>query len=69
MACAEKLRLVLEYTKAAWQFSQVVANLHANTGSSSKEQHEQMKRIVDGRRIVMEQARLTLDRHVSDHGC
>lgn len=51
------------------EFSEAVANLHAKTGVSSKGQHEQMKRIVDGRRIVMEQGRLTLDRHVSDHGC
>jgi hypothetical protein len=59
MACGEKLLLVLEYTKAAWEFSGAVANLHAKTGVSSKEQDEQMKRIIDGRRIVMEQGRIT----------
>ena len=67
--CDEKLRLVLEWNMATEHYSDAVTNLNAKTGISAHREYEQMKRVVDDRRNVMDRARITFDKHVSDHGC
>ena len=69
ICCDEKVRLVLEWNTATEHYSDAVTNLNASTGISAHQEYEQMKRIVEARRGVMERARFTFDKHVSDHGC
>jgi hypothetical protein len=67
--CNEKVRLVLEWNTATEHYSDAVTNLNGKTGISAHPEYEQMQRIVKDRRGVMERARFTFDKHVSDHGC
>ena len=69
MGCGERMRLLVEYSKAARAFSDAVLYLHARTGEMSKETYEQAKRDTDDHRIAAKQARLALDQHTSEHGC
>ena len=69
ICCDEKVRLVLEWNTATEHYSDAVTNLNTKTGISAHQEYEQMKRIVEARRGVMERARFTFDKHVSDHGC
>ena len=67
--CDEKLRLVLERNQATQAYSDAVTNLNAKTGISVHEEYQQLKHIVDDRRSIMDRACITLDKHVSEHGC
>ena len=69
MLCDEKMRLVFERNQATQDYSNAVTNLNAKTGISAHAEYQQLKRIVDDRRIVMDQASVTLHKHVSEHGC
>jgi hypothetical protein len=67
--CDEKVRLVLERNQATQDYSDAVTNLNAKTGISAHQEYQQLKRIVDDRRSVMNRACVTLDKHVAEHGC
>jgi hypothetical protein len=69
MLCDEKLRLVLERNQATQDYSNAVTNLNAKAGISAHGEYQQLKRIVDDRRSIMDRAFVTLDKHVSEHGC
>jgi len=69
MACDKKLNLLFECSKAAQEFADAVRNLYAKTVVSTHKEYESLKRVVDDRHVVAEQALHAFDKHVSEHGC
>jgi hypothetical protein len=67
--CDETLQRVLEYNIAAAELSEALAVLYAQIHSTSMDEYQYFKNLVDERRIATEQIRLRLDNHVSEHGC
>ena len=67
--CDEKLRLSLEWNKAAQEYSDAVTNLSVKIGISVQLEYQRLKHVVEESRIALEQARLALDKHVSSHHC
>jgi hypothetical protein len=67
--CEEKPRLLGDYDAATAAFSESVSALNRQTGTSSREAYEQLRRSVDDARVKSEQARLALEAHVNDHRC
>lgn len=67
--CDEKVRFVSERDEATKSYSDAVASLISRAGLCSQAEYLELKRIVDDRRIAMDQASLRLAKHVSDHHC
>lgn len=69
MQCAEKERLMKEYSSAAQGYSDSVAELQQKTGTSQKKEYDRLTRITTETRVKAEQARLAVESHVAAHGC
>jgi hypothetical protein len=69
MECGERKRLLLEYIKTARAFSDAVSYLDSRAGETSEESYEQAESDAEDHRVAVEQARLALDQHTSEHGC
>jgi hypothetical protein len=69
MVCEEKTRLVMEYESATSRFSEAVKELHRKIGTSPKEEYKRLERLSTEARVMSEQARLTLEQHISSHRC
>jgi hypothetical protein len=67
--CDEKARFVSERDEATKNYSDAVASLISQVGLCSRAEYLELKRIVDHRRIAMDQASLRLAKHLSDHHC
>jgi hypothetical protein len=67
--CDAKLRLSLEWNKAAQEYSDAVTNLSVKIGISVQPEYQRLQHLVEEPRIALEQARPELDKHVSDHHC
>jgi hypothetical protein len=69
MACAEKTRLVEEYSAATSAFSEAVKELRRKIGTSPKEEYKRLAQNSNEARVNAEQARLALEQHISAHHC
>jgi hypothetical protein len=69
MACDVKMQLAPEYDAATALFSEAVAELRRNIGTSTKQRYEQLGRFAKDPRAKSEQARLALEQHSADHPC
>ena len=67
--CPVKERLIQKYNDATKNYSRALNTLRAKMGTSSKPQYQQMLQESEEARERSEQARLALQRHVSEHGC
>ena len=67
--CAEKQRLLGLYEAHTKAFSMTVTALHQMMGTSSKERYGALRRAVEDARAESECCRLSLERHISKHGC
>jgi hypothetical protein len=67
--CEEKCRLLREYDSATADFSRAVQVLHSRLGVLSREEYAKLKHFSEHSRLRSEQARLALERHVSEHKC
>ena len=68
-ACAEKANLLNEYDTAAAEFSRTVTVLNRRMGVMTHDEYIRILQFSEQARIRSEQARLALERHVSEHGC
>lgn len=69
MDCEEKARLVGDYEQKTARFYYAVTVLQSKIATSLKEGYDRLQRLVDQARVESEGARLTLERHISEHGC
>ena len=69
MVCEEKSRLVLAYEATTKNFAASITELQQKMGTSSKDEYERLRRIVDETRVKSEQSRLALEQHIAEHGC
>lgn len=67
--CDQKEALGERYRVAADEFCSAVNELQENIGTSKKEAYKKLYGATRSARIGMEQARLDLEKHVSEHGC
>jgi hypothetical protein len=65
----EKTRIATEYEAATLKFSEAVTQLYRNIGTSSKEEYDRLNQIADETRGKSEQARLALEKHITEHCC
>lgn len=64
----EKVHLIDKYNSTTFEFSCIVGMLQAKRGVMAKEEYERIQRFKKAR-SRSEQARLTLEQHVAEHGC
>jgi hypothetical protein len=69
MICEEKIRLMAEYEEATSVFSQAVKELRRKIGTSPREEYKRLAQNSTDARVKAEQARLTLEQHISAHHC
>ena len=69
MLCAERTRLLAEYSDATDAFSMAVQELRIKIEMSSREEHQRLERVTLEARMKSEQAKLALEEHVVTHGC
>jgi hypothetical protein len=67
--CDEKARLLRALTVADSDYGRAVAVLHEMLGIMRKADYQRLTRFSEEARRKSEQARVELDRHVSEHGC
>jgi hypothetical protein len=67
--CAEKEHLLGLYDAAANEFSRTVSVLKLRMGVLSREEYRRLRQFSEHARIKLEQARLDLEQHISEHGC
>ena len=65
MFCAEKTRLLAEYSDATAAFSIAVQELRMKIETSSREEHQRLERVTLEARMKSEQAKLALEEHVA----
>ncbi len=68
-SCEEKERLLREYTTATADYSRSVQVLQRRLGVLSRTEYERLREFSETARKKSESARLTLDGHVTQHGC
>jgi hypothetical protein len=69
MVCAEKARLVEEYSAATSAFSEVLKELRRKIGTSPRDEYKRLAQNSNEARVNAEQARLALKQHISAHHC
>jgi hypothetical protein len=69
LACDEWIRLVLECSKAAWDYSEAVTLLGTQARSSNFEEYGQARDVAESCRLILKQARFALNGHVAEHCC
>jgi hypothetical protein len=69
MICEEKIRLMAEYEEAASVFSKAVKELRLRMGTSPREEYKRLAQNSNEARVTAEQARLSLEQHISAHRC
>jgi hypothetical protein len=69
MSCDEKGRLLKQYDDATLAFSNAVQKLRRKIGTSPKDEYERVERFSNEARVISEQARLALERHIATHRC
>jgi uroporphyrinogen-III decarboxylase len=69
LACDERIRLVLECSKAVRDYSDAVSMMGAFARSSDYEEYGKARKIAEYCRSVLKQARVALKGHIAEHGC
>jgi hypothetical protein len=69
MGCLDKERIVSEYEIATARFADAVHELKQNIGTSERSEYDRLLREANEHRIKSEEARLALERHLTQHGC
>ena len=69
IACEDKARLLREYQATTEAFAQSVTELQELRGTSSLVEYQRYQRLSEEARIKSEQARLSLEQHISKHHC
>ena len=67
--CSERSQLVLNYSDSTKRYSDAVTELNSAVGSVPRTEYERLYRIAEESRVESEHARLTMEMHVSQHGC
>ncbi len=67
--CAEKVRLVREFSRAAEAYADSVSVFACKAGLVAREEYEQLRLISERAREEVEEARLALQAHTGKHGC
>jgi hypothetical protein len=62
------MRLVLECSKAAWDYSDAVTIMGSRARASDLK-YAHARDAAESRRVVLERVQLILDEHVTEHGC
>jgi hypothetical protein len=69
MTCEEKRRLINAYGEAVKNYSTSVADLNLTRGKIPKGEYERLLDLSEKARRTSDKARVTLERHVAEHGC
>ena len=69
MECAEKSRLLCEYTVAMDDYGRAVRALATKAGVMKKSEYTKIREYVNKARLKSESAYTELDRHTAEHGC
>jgi hypothetical protein len=69
LACDERIRLVLECSKAARDYSEAVTLMGTQARSSNLEEYGQAWDVAESCRLILKQARFALNGHVAQHCC
>ena len=67
--CSERSKLVLQYSDSTKRYSDAVTELNSAVGKVTRTEYERLYRIAEETRVASEYARLTMELHVSQHGC
>jgi hypothetical protein len=67
--CERHTELLTAYQKAVALFSTTLDALQAARANVAKDEYERMRNYVEQTRIISENARIDLERHVAEHGC
>ena len=67
--CEHHRELLDSYQHAVSRFSAALEALKASQATVSKQEYDRLYGYVEQARIACEEARLTLERHVAEHGC
>ncbi len=69
VVCDEKAKLLELYQLAAGAYSEAVAQLHRNIGTSSKADYDALYRMTEALRRDALEAQGNLEKHVDRHHC
>jgi hypothetical protein len=67
--CEEQSKLLSAYRRAVSHYSTAVEAMEAAGETVSKEEYHRVRGYVEQSRMISEEARVNLDRHLSEHGC
>lgn len=67
--CEVKLRLLAEYQSATEAYVTAVDELHEKIGTSTKPVYDRLLDATEQTRLLSDQAREAMLRHVREHGC
>ena len=67
--CDRHGELLSAYQKAVALFSTTLDALQAARSTASKAEYDRMRNYVEQTRLISEDARMDLERHVAEHGC
>jgi RNase P subunit RPR2 len=67
--CDRHSELLAAYQKAVALFSMTLDALQAGRATVEKQEYERMRSYVEQTRLIAEDARMELERHVAEHGC
>lgn len=67
--CEQKKELLNAYCKAAQRYSIAVEALVAARSRAPRKDYERMRRMSERAREKVEEARISLEGHVAEHGC
>jgi RNase P subunit RPR2 len=67
--CERHTELLTAYQKAVALFSTTLDALQAARANVAKDEYDRMRNYVEQTRMISENARIDLERHVAEHGC
>lgn len=67
--CEEKTRLSSELERCATEYSGALRNLSAQMAVVPKDVYDKFRLRADALRLKSEGARISLERHIAEHGC
>ncbi len=67
--CERHWELLEAYQKAVALFSTTLDALQASRATVKKDEYERMRAYVEQTRLIAEDARMDLERHIVEHGC
>jgi hypothetical protein len=67
--CEEQSKLLSAYRRAVGHYNTAVEAMEAASETVTKAEYHRMRGYVEQSRVISEEARIALDRHLSEHGC